>query len=266
MNKKGSLFVETAITLPLFFLALLSICVLIRVIGTEENTMRSFAEEGQRVAKEAYLTRLDIIPEGYSVEIAEGIAHGTLLELRVLERLKKEESIFLKEPRIDQFEYLFAEKGNTGLIRCSMAYGVPLPLPANFQRKLEFEQSLFFRGFIGAENYNEGMGFDRMEEPDDPETVYVFPRAGERFHQLDCRIIEVFPIELVLSPGVRKRYAPCKLCDADTLPWGSRVYCFDTSGKAFHKGSCTTVERYVIGIDREEAIEKGYSPCAFCGG
>jgi hypothetical protein len=38
------------------------------------------------------------------------------------------------------------------------------------------------------------------------------------------------------------------------------------SGKVFHKGSCTTVDRYVIAIEADEAIEKGYSPCYYCGG
>ena len=266
MNKKGALFVEAALIFPMFLLAILSICVLIRMIGVEENTMRSLAEEGQRISKEAYLTQLDIIPDNHSAEILEGILHGTLFEFRMLERLKSEERITLKDSHIDQFDYLYSEDGRSGLIYCSIKYGIELPLPLDFNRQLEFEQRLFFRGFIGADNDEEGMGFDVMEEPEGASIVYVFPRAGERFHQLHCRVIEVYPRETILSPSVRKKYAPCRLCDAAFLPWGSRVYCFETSGKVFHKGSCTTVERYVIGIEREEAIERGYSPCAYCGG
>ncbi len=265
MNKRGSLFVEASILFPMFLLAILSICVLIRIIGTEENTIRSFAEEGQKIAKEAYVTQLDVMPESYSIELLEGIVHGTLLELRMLERLKKEDQL-LKNPGIDRFSYLFSEGDRTGLIQCSIVYDIQLPMPLNFYRQLEFEQRLLFRGFIGAENHGEGMGFDSMEEPGDAEIVYVFPRAGERYHQLHCRIIEVYPREMILSPSLRKRYSPCKLCEADSLPWGSMVYCFDTSGRAYHKGSCSTVERYVIGVDREEAIENGFSPCAYCGG
>jgi len=69
MNKRGSLFVEASILFPMFLLAILSICVLIRIIGTEENTIRSFAEEGQKIAKEAYVTQLDVMPESYSIEL-----------------------------------------------------------------------------------------------------------------------------------------------------------------------------------------------------
>ncbi|HPO04376.1 MAG TPA: hypothetical protein PLV37_02565 [Bacillota bacterium] len=266
MDKKGSLLIETAIILPLFLLAILSICILIRIIGTEENMMHSFAEEGKKIAKESYLTQLDIIPEGYEAQIAEGILHGTLLELRMVKRLEKEETLSLEDLRLNRFEYLYQDEGKPGTIDCSITYGIDLPLPLEFGRRGEFEQRLFFRGFIGAMDNEEGMGFDAMEKPDSASIVYVFPRAGKRFHKPDCRMIEVYPKEMILSSGVRNRYFPCKLCDAGSLPWGSRVYCFDKSGKVFHKGSCSTVDRYVIGIDRDEAIDKGYSPCSFCGG
>ncbi len=265
MNKRGSLFVEAAILFPMFLLAILSICVLIRIIGSEENMVRSLTEEGHKIAKEAYVTQLDFIPESYSIELLEGIVHGTLLEFRMLERLKNEDKL-VKNPRIDRFEYLYAEGHQSGLIHCSIAYDILLPMPLSFHRQPEFEQRLLFRGFIGAENCGEGMGFDSMEEPDDASIVYIFPRAGERFHQLQCRIIEVYPRQMILSPSLRKKYTPCKLCNGDLMPWGSRVYCFDKSGRVYHKGNCTTVERYVVGIDREEAIENGYSPCAYCGG
>ncbi len=266
MNKKGSMFIETALLFPAFLLTVLSLFVLIRLTAVEENTMRAFTEEGQKVSKEAYLTQLEILPESYTIELLEGIAHGTLLELRMLNRLNKEENMDLQDMEVDRFDYMFSEDDKSGLIRCSLSYWVDLSLPLRFQRQLEFEQRLFFRGFIGADRDGEGMGFDVMEDPGDPFTVYIFPRAGERFHQLDCRMIAVYPRETILSPSVRRQYAPCRLCDAASLPWGIKVYCFDTSGKAYHRGSCTIVERYVTGIDREEAIGRGYSPCSYCGG
>ncbi len=307
MNKKGSLFVETALILPLFLLAILSICVLIRITAVEENTMRSFAEEAQKIAKEAYLTRLDLnpeepdllpeepdlipdgsdlnpeeselIPDGSDLiseepdlipaehedKIVEGLIHGAIFELRILNRLK-EETVSLKDASLNRFEYLYSDEKTSGLIHCGIRYGVELPLPLEFHRQLQFEQRLLFRGFIGVSGDGEGMGFERMETQDDAFTVYVFPRAGERFHQLNCRVIEVYPRETVLSPTIRKQYSPCKICDAASLPFGCRVYCFDTAGKAFHKGSCPTVDRYVIGLDREEALDKGYTSCAYCGG
>jgi hypothetical protein len=241
MNKKGSLFVETALILPLFLLAILSICVLIRITAVEENTMRSFAEEAQKIAKEAYLTRLDLnpeepdllpeeselIPDGSDLiseepdlipaehedKIVEGLIHGAIFELRILNRLK-EETVSLKDASLNRFEYLYSDEKTSGLIHCGIRYGVELPLPLEFHRQLQFEQRLLFRGFIGVSGDGEGMGFERMETQDDAFTVYVFPRAGERFHQLNCRVIEVYPRETVLSPTIRKQYSPCKICDA----------------------------------------------------
>ena len=281
MSKRGSLFVETAIVLPLFLLAVLSISILIRITAVEENTMRCFSEEAQKTLKEAYLTQLDLLPGQFDMDfsdpsdsydsiqqkgktgISEALVHGALLEFRIQSRLK-EETVSLKDASLNRFEYLYSDGEASGLIHCGFKYGVELPLPLDFHRQLQFEQRLLFRGFIGADENGEGMGFEAMETQDDANTVYVFPRAGERFHKSDCRIIEVYPKEMVLSPSVRKKYTPCKICDAEDLPYGFRVYCFDTSGKAFHRGSCSTVDRFVIGIDGEEAMEQGYTPCYYC--
>lgn len=263
INRKGSLFVEASIVFPMFLLAVISICTLIRVVGTEENTMRCFAEEGQKTAKELFLTQLDLLPEGY---IKEGEVHIDLLEFRTFRRIEKEESLKVKDLQLNRYRQIFNGARDDASVFCSLSYGIEIPLPLMFQRELQFEQRLLFRGFVGADNEGEGLGFDTMETPEGLSTVYVFPRAGEKFHQIDCRIIENYPKLMVLSADLKRKYNPCKLCGAGDLPWGSRVYCFDRSGKVYHKGSCTIVDKYIIGIDRDEAIEKGYTPCFYCGG
>lgn len=263
MNKKGSLFVETAITLPFFILAILSISLLIRLVGTEENTMVAFAEEAQVFLKEMYVTQLEVIPENYGVA---GAFHEVLLETRIGERIEKEEAIKINNIRMER-DYLYdIDKDDPGRMSCSLLYVIKIPLPLAFNREMEIEQRLLFRGFIGAVPNGKGMGFDEMEKPGGSDSVYVFPRAGERFHQAACRMIDVYPVEKVLSQNLKKRYSPCKLCEANELPFGCRVYCFDKSGKVYHRGSCTTVDRYVVEMQRDEAVAEGYTPCAYCGG
>lgn len=263
MNKKGSLFIEAAIVLPLFLLALLSISILIRVVATEEITMNSFGLEGQTFAKEIYLMELDSIPENYG--LAEGI-HGAIIEQRVKERISSGDTVKLGNIHISKDLISLLQEDDKSIVKFNLEYDMDVPLPLAFKRRLEIKQSLLFRGFVGAINEGEGMGFDAMEKPDSLSSVYVFPRAGEKFHVFDCRIIEVYPIEKLLSASLKKDYDPCKLCEAKSLPWGAKVYCFGKSGKVYHKGSCATVDRYVIEMDRDEALEKGYTPCAFCGG
>lgn len=257
-NKKGSLFVETSIILPFFLLAILSIAILIKAIGVEESTMGCFAEEGQRCAKEMYLTQIDESFESYETELFQDV----IFKHRTLKRLKDHELVELKNINIERFGF----RQDPGIVNYRLSYEIDVPLPLSFRRGLKFEQTLLFRGFIGAENADGGLGFDEMERPDSLSSVYVFPRAGEKYHRFDCRVIDVYPVERILSPEIKRVYRPCKLCNASCLPWGCRVYCFEKNGKVYHRGSCTTVDRYVVEMDKEEAVEKGYTPCLFCGG
>ncbi|GAB1475436.1 hypothetical protein MASR2M70_02680 [Bacillota bacterium] len=254
---------ESAITLPFFLLAILTVSLLIRLAATEENTMIIFADEGQKFAGEMYVSSLEIIPENYGAAEA---FHEVLLESRTNRRIEREEKIRLKDVRVER-DYIFdIYNDDPGKIRCSLLYNAEIPLPLVFNREPEFEQRLLFRGFIGALPKGKGIGFDEMEASGGLNSVFVFPRAGEKYHRDDCRIIDVYPVEKVLSRILKERYSPCRLCNAKELPYGCLVYCFDKSGKVYHKGSCTTVERYVVEMQMDEALEKGYTPCFYCGG
>ena len=248
-RRKGSLIVETAIVLPFFLMVIITISLLVRVTAIEENTMLCFADESHKHAKGMYLTEL--------VEVF----HGE----RLLSKVETVESAKLKNKRVEQ-HYSILRENDPGKINISLSYELEIPLPLSFNRNFRLEQYLFFRGFIGADNPGEAMGFDAMETGESSSSVYVFPRAGERYHTIDCRVIDVYPVEKVLSKEIMKKYKPCKLCKAETLSPGCLVYCFDKCGKVYHKGSCTVVDRYVVEMDRDEAIERGYTACSFCGG
>lgn len=252
-KRKGSMFVEAAIVLPIFFMAILSIVLTIRLAAVEANTMECFSKVSQEYAREMYLT-------------GRGPLQNFVFEARVKSEVAEKEKLDLRNPRIQNHFGLGEALTDPGLVNASFLYEVDLTLPLRLNRGLSFQEHLVFRGFIGRESWEDGFGFDEMEKSDNPNGVFVFPRAGERYHKADCRIIEVYPVEKILSPGLKKKYSPCKLCKSGDLPYGCKVYCFESTGKVFHKGICTTVDRYVVEIDKEEAIERGYTPCAFCGG
>ena len=112
-------------------------------------------------------------------------------------------------------------------------------------------------------------------EPVDPEEleaderslmVWVFPRAGERYHKRECAVIAVFPSPHTLDSGIRSRYRPCSHCKPEGKENGSLVYCFPKAGEVYHQQYCSLVTRYVIEMEYEEAVEAGYTPCRVCGG
>ncbi|MBR6015098.1 MAG: hypothetical protein IK059_03350, partial [Firmicutes bacterium] len=124
--------------------------------------------------------------------------------------------------------------------------------------------TLYFRPFIGKDNTN--ANFENPEEEEVYEEVWVFPRSGERYHTEDCRIVNSYPQQRVLSQGVKIKYRPCKLCNAKALPNGSVVYCFKSDGSKYHRANCSAVDKYVISMDKSDAEAEGYTPCKICGG
>ncbi len=252
-EKRASIFVEAAIVLPVFFVAMISLTLTIRLAAVEANTMECFSSISRDYAKEMYLT-------------GRGPAQNYLYESRVKARIEQDEKLNLQNVRVENHLGGGRVLLDSGYVDASLMYEVNIALPLSFSRGISFQEHLAYRGFVGRQKGVEGFGFDEMEKSDNPNAVFVFPRAGERYHKADCRIIKVYPVEKILSPALKKQYKPCRLCKSGDLPYGSRVYCFESTGKVYHKGSCTTVDRYVVEMDRQEAIDKGYTPCAYCGG
>ncbi|MDD4582957.1 MAG: hypothetical protein PHR60_02070 [Eubacteriales bacterium] len=253
-EKKGSVILEASLILPLFLLAMLSLICLIRMVGIEENVMHVYSREAVKIGKEAY------------VETAGDWITGAIFSIRIHDQIEKTENKSISGLQLKNFKYLYENEGLSDLICGDLSYNITIPLPLKFGRVLEFEDRLVFRGFVGSDNIYGHMDFSRMEQEEEEGLVYVFPRAGEKYHKVNCSYIVVCPREVLLSAQVKKRYTPCRFCRPDELCNGSKVYCFEKAGTAYHRGSCIFVERYVILIEKEKAIEEGYTPCKKCGG
>ena len=65
--------------------------------------------------------------------------------------------------------------------------------------------------------------------------------------------------------SVKKKYKPCPLCTNGSEAAGSTVYVFRYGG-SYHNAGCDSVDKYVIDMDRADAVIKNYSPCSVCGG
>jgi hypothetical protein len=204
MSKRGFLSVEAAIFLPVFLIAMLSLICLIRVIGVEENVMHIFSSEARKVSKEAYVSQLEMIPDGVAAEALEGLIHKSVLQQRLRNQIETAEGKRISNLDLVRFWYLHEDRGLSGIISMNLSFQTEIPLPIGFHRSLDFEEQLVFRGFIGASGDYEPMEYYRMEQEEDSEIVYVFPRAGEKFHRRECRVIVVYPEEVFLSPAIKR--------------------------------------------------------------
>ncbi|PKM84809.1 MAG: hypothetical protein CVU86_05435 [Firmicutes bacterium HGW-Firmicutes-11] len=262
-GKNGFLILEAAILLPVVLLTLISLILVIRSIGVEEKMMGWFSEEAQKVSIGAYILR----PEEEDND-STGMLPYELLQYGIWESAVQNKALRKDLPiaaaTLEEFQYLYNAHNITDLIQGSLHYQIKLPLPAGFHRETRYVETLLFRGFVGATGNSDPLGFAQMEQNSLNDLVYIFPRAGERYHDRNCRVIIVYPEQVLLTTVLKKRIDPCRLCRPDAEKIGSLVYLFPETGSVFHTGTCSLVDRYVVAVLKSTAVEAGYTPCFYC--
>ena len=243
-TKKGNITVEAAIVLPMFIIAVVSIGFFINYAAERDSVFHCMTDEAQDIAGYAYVVKAPVGIKGR-------------IESRVMD-----ESSLLDRYNINSMTYMI----NDGRISVKSTGEILNTMPVKMHDGIKFDCDILFRGFVPEDNAGELFTFDMMEMSADGGIVWVFPVAGERYHEKDCPYIAVDARQVILSDEILKEFKPCDLCGAKNLPKGSIVYCFFNTGEVYHDGSCTSVDRYVVSMSRLEAEMKGYTPCSKCGG
>lgn len=244
-KKRGSVFVEAAVFLPIFLVGLLTLALFMRIIAIEETSIHILSDEARTFS---------VMPIPF---------HFTGESER---RLRSAWGGELGKVRVTELRTGLSQGGTEDLVKARLTYEIKLPLPIPLLKKTKESSQLVFRQFTGKGPWNEPMDFSEMEKEGEDSMVWVFPRAGERYHNKRCSFIAVDPERRLLSQQLRGRYNPCSLCRPQELPDGSAVYCYPRSGEVYHRESCKSVSRYVVEMDRQIAEKRGYTPCRKCGG
>ncbi|MCL1896225.1 MAG: hypothetical protein FWG03_06755 [Clostridiales bacterium] len=252
--KKGQVAVEAAILLPLFIIGVLTIGYLLKFCMISEGVHHALTDESHRIMADAPVI---LYPAAGAQELSR--------------RIEGESRGEAQNIQIGRFAYRVpgVSKGGrayTDLIAISVSFDTPLKLPRLFLGEVKGERTALCRAFVGMTHNGPVKPFSEMEEGGNGDTAWVFPRAGERYHDEHCRYIETYPREVLLDRDVRRRFSPCQLCEPESRRDGALVYVFFTSGHAYHIGECTVVERYVIEISKDDAAKQDYKPCSVCGG
>ncbi|MDR1797224.1 MAG: hypothetical protein LBR44_07220 [Clostridiales Family XIII bacterium] len=253
-RRRGSVAVEAAIFLPLFIVGILTIGCLIRFASVEEGVAHAACDEAHRLAAQAAVNPWPPLaqPPGFAADV----------EARVV----GESGGNIREAEVRPLCYRVPGAAHTDLIGFSTAYSMPLKIPHFFRDEIKGEETVLCRAFVGREDPGGAMPFSEMEDGEGGQTVWVFPRAGEKYHSENCRYIKNEPREVLLDKTIRRCYKPCALCRPDDARDGTLVYIFPKTGEAYHRGSCCAVKKYVIEIGEEEAKAQGYTPCSVCQG
>ena len=247
-DKKGYVIAETAIFLPVFILAVVSIMYYINVFSVIENVSYSVVEETAKLASKAGV-----------VKTAPGFQ--SVLKSRI-----RTENAAAEDVKIRGFRYLYSEGNIDDIISVKTGYDMELQLPLGFDHKIELVSGVKCRGFTGIRTSGDPMTFEEMESEGSWDPVWIFPMSGEKYHTFTCTYVKANARQMVLTGDLKKKYGPCSICEASGIPVGSYVYCFTENGSVYHRSSCRQVSRYTIEIDKSDAINKGYKPCSKCGG
>ncbi|MEG0829038.1 MAG: hypothetical protein RSD88_00250 [Anaerovoracaceae bacterium] len=247
-TEKGFFTVEAAIFLPIFILGILTLGYLVKIVGITEGVSYIVLDETQYMAAQAYKTK---VPLGFSQKV---------------EKRVKKEAPLAKNIKVSKVRYLYNNGTTDGLISFQTDFFNDINLPLNFYPGMWMKTKVLCRGFVGARPKKDHMPFDEMEREGESHLVWIFPMAGKKYHDEKCTYVVNDPKQMICNQGIKARYSPCKLCHPEKLPLGSIIYCFITTGKAYHQGSCKTIDKYTVEIEKDEAKKKGYGPCSKCKG
>lgn len=250
-QKRGSLTLETAILLPFVIIAILSLAFMLKVNSANESIENIACDEARLLALHSYS----------SIGKVEAILFPDRLEKRIV---YENQSVF--DVDVKKFLYRYQNHGINNLISFDVNYAMEPKLGIAMSKEIFVKEHILTRAFVGQDKYQNLKGFDLLEEEEESEKVWVFPRAGEKYHRKNCRYIQNYATRTVLNRQVKSKFKPCKLCGAKSLKPGAGVYCFYKSGGVYHRGSCNAVDKYVIEMEKVEAEKRGFSPCSICGG
>ncbi len=239
---------EAAIFLPLFIVGILTLGFTIRMIAAAENITFTATDEARLVCGTAY-----------NIPIAPMFAYK--LQNRI-----HDENLDVSSIDVREFRYLYASRDKDGLISFRLDYWIGTGLPLGMIDGMEVSQNYRCRGFVGRTAQGSPIHFDEMEKSSPATMVWIFPNGGKKYHTKSCTYVASYPVQAVLNEEIRKQYKACPLCGSKDAPNGSMVCYFHAYGEAYHLQSCPTVDKYIISIEKNQAEERGYTPCLKCGG
>lgn len=245
-SKKGSITVEAAMAVPLFFLAVVSLLYLMEITAIRTSVRSGLQYAGKKAAEEA-----SVLPGVMPSKLERDVVHAVgAMRLDRSIVLGGSGGISCGGSRISP---------RTGIGELVAEYQVRLPLPVFGVPPLKYQEKMRVKAWTGYERSGFGTGSD--------ETVYV-TETGLVYHKnYHCTYLEL-SIHMVSSgelEGLRNsggaKYYPCEHCMRGSA--GGGVYITDTGDRYHSSLSCSGLKRTVYAVPLSEAAGKG--ACSRCG-
>lgn len=245
-TSKGSLTLEAAIVVPIFFFAILCLAYLLEMMSIQTTVRNALYCAGKNLAEQTYAEKI--------------LTHGEL-EQKIIENIGREnlkQSILLGgADGIDCKETIC--NWNTGVMDLAVKYQVEIPIPMFRIPPITRKERLRVKGWTGY--------VFATEDATGKDTVYVTD-TGIVYHQdTDCtyldmsiRSVHIESIEELRNQSGGKYYA-CESCGKDKSD--SKLYYVTDYGTRYHTSlECNKIKRTIYAISRDEAY--GLGGCSKC--
>lgn len=243
-DKRGSITVEAAIAIPIFFLAVITVIYLFEIMAIKTSVRAGLQYAGKRAAEESFLMK-SLQPSAIENTVIQVIGEGRL-----------DRSIIVGgSSGISCSKSRMSMKTGIGTLRAS--YKIRIPMPVFGIRPITCDESLKIKAWVGYEK--EGFGNERDETVYVTETGLVYHKDYHCTH-LDLSIHVVSAAELSEKRNESGgKYYPCRKCHASA---SGKVYITD-SGDNYHASiSCSGLKRTVYAVPLSEVVGKG--ACSRC--
>ena len=245
-HTKGSITVEAALAMPLFFFAVLVLCYMSEVMAIR-TSIRSGLQYAGKIAAESSYGKPLLLPRSIEKELVNAVG---------AERLDR--SIVENGSSGVHCEKSYMSM-STGIMELKASYRVYLPLPVFGSAVVPMEESCRVKGWTGYER----AGFLAENE----ETVYI-TETGMVYHRdYHCSYLELsirmVPAESVehLRNESQGKYYPCETCARRGTAGG--VYITDYGDRYHSSLNCSGLKRTIYAVPLSEAVGKG--ACSKCG-
>lgn len=242
---KGSITVEAAMAVPLFFFAVLCLFYLMEIMSIQTAVRSGLQNAGKILAEQGYDQKV-LSPMKVENDVISSIG---------AERLQRS-IVEGGSGGIDCSQSSMS--GRTGIAQLKAVYKIRIPVPIFAVPLVTYEESLKVKTWCGYEKA--GLGNQESE------TVYI-TETGVVYHKdynctylkLSIHMVSTSEIEHLRNENGGK-YHPCEHCGKTS---GGGVY-ITNHGDRYHSSlSCSGLKRTVYAVPISEAVGKG--ACSKCG-
>ena len=247
INKRGSYIVEAAVTLPVFIIAVIILNSIILMYACIEDCNFIAANEMRRAAAEAVVADTSV-----------------MMPHRIRKEVENRHSQVESAVLVDS-GFRTSRWGIDELLIVDYRLRLKTANPLGIKAAADYELSLVTRAYVGRERDVGRMTAEGFSDAN-AEPVFIFPKRGEKYHAQGCTFLKAASRSAALTDSVRSKYKTCPLCHSGSAGTGDLIYYFPAEGEDYHLPGCASLQRNYIEIDKETAVERGYTPCSKCGG